>query len=125
MTEVNRATHCTRPWGEWFVLHEEPGYKVKKLVLTPGQATSLQYHFNRDEYWTIVSGNGELYRDYSRVNFLGRYTVPVVPGDQYDIPREAIHRIKNTGTEPLVIIEVWVGGETSEEDVVRLDYGEI
>ena len=30
-----------RPWGYFEILYEGEGYKVKKLVIEPGQRTSL------------------------------------------------------------------------------------
>ena len=34
----------TRPWGAYTVLHEGPGFKVKRIEIKPGAALSLQLH---------------------------------------------------------------------------------
>ena len=33
-----------RPWGEWQVLDEQDGFKVKRIVVHPGQRLSYQTH---------------------------------------------------------------------------------
>ncbi len=33
-----------RPWGKYFVLADEPHYKLKRIEVNPGQKLSYQYH---------------------------------------------------------------------------------
>ena len=33
-----------RPWGEFHVLDEQPGFKVKRIRVNPGARLSLQSH---------------------------------------------------------------------------------
>ena len=47
-----------RPWGRFFVLHDEPTYKLKRIEVDPGGRLSYQYHLRRSEAWTIVEGTG-------------------------------------------------------------------
>ena len=47
-----------RPWGRFFVLHDEPNYKLKRIEVDPGGRLSYQYHRKRSEAWTIVEGVG-------------------------------------------------------------------
>ncbi len=105
-----------RPWGSWELLAMGPGYKVKRLIVKPGQRLSLQFHHHRSEHWVVVQGTATVIRDDERL--------VLRPDDSTYIPRRGRHRIMNEGTEPLVIIEVQVG-TCDEDDIVRLedDYG--
>ena len=47
-----------RPWGRFFVIHEEPTYKLKRIEVDPFQRLSYQYHNERSESWIIVEGSG-------------------------------------------------------------------
>ena len=52
-----------RPWGRYFVLHDEPTYKLKRIEVDPGGRLSYQYHLKRSEAWTIVEGIGRITLD--------------------------------------------------------------
>ncbi|MGV2528007.1 UNVERIFIED_CONTAM: mannose-6-phosphate isomerase, partial [Bacillus thuringiensis] len=45
-----------RPWGKYFVLQDEPNFKLKRIEVLPNQRLSYQYHHHRQEFWTIVEG---------------------------------------------------------------------
>jgi mannose-6-phosphate isomerase len=104
--------HDDRPWGSYEVLDEDKDFKVKRLVVNPGQRFSYQRHARRSEHWYVVSGNGVVTLD-------GR-ELPVRPGDAIDIALGAAHRAANAGTEDLVLIEVQTGSYFGEDDIVRL-----
>jgi hypothetical protein len=64
-TEESSPAAVRRPWGIFMVLHEGPEFKVKRILLKPGAALSLQLHRHRSEHWVVVAGiahviNGEL-----------------------------------------------------------------
>ena len=42
-----------RPWGKYFVLQDEPNFKLKRIEVLPNQRLSYQYHHHRQEFWTI------------------------------------------------------------------------
>lgn len=109
--------HDVRPWGEYLVLDDEPGHKVKRITVTPGQRLSYQRHEHRSEHWFVVAGEGTVVLD--------GVDEPVRPGDAVDLPAGTAHRMHNTGTEPLVFVEVQHGTYFGEDDIVRLsdDYG--
>ena len=52
-----------RPWGRFFVLHDELTYKLKRIEVDPGGRLSYQYHHKRSEAWTIIEGTGEITLD--------------------------------------------------------------
>jgi mannose-6-phosphate isomerase-like protein (cupin superfamily) len=110
MTADREIDH--RPWGWFEVLLDEPSYKVKRITVNPGQRLSLQFHRRRAEHWFVVAGRG--------VVTCGDREIPVEAGAAVDIPREAPHRIHNTGAEPLTFIETQRGDYFGEDDIVRL-----
>ena len=102
-----------RPWGRFFVLHDEPAYKLKRIEVDPRGRLSYQYHNKRSEAWTIVEGVGTItldgdVRDYSK-------------GETVLIPQGVIHRIENKGNKKLVFIEVQTGTYFGEDDIVRIE----
>jgi mannose-6-phosphate isomerase-like protein (cupin superfamily) len=105
-----------RPWGRWEEYLNEPGYRVKRIIVNPGQRLSLQRHEHRQEHWAIVQGRG--------IFTLDGQDREVSVGDAVYIPVGGVHRIENPGSEFLVIIETQLG-LCLEDDIVRLedDYG--
>jgi len=105
-----------RPWGYYENVLEDEKYKVKRIVINPDQAISLQLHNNRSEYWVIVEGEG--------IMTLGDSSFEVFPGVSLNIEKREIHRVKAKPFNQLVIIETQFG-ECSEKDIVRLkdNYG--
>ena len=49
-----------RPWGSFYVIHDEPTYKLKRIEVLPNKRLSYQYHNKRAESWTIVKGSGRV-----------------------------------------------------------------
>ena len=108
-----------RPWGCFFVIHDEPTYKLKRIEVNPGGRLSYQYHNKRSEAWTIVDGIG-----YTTINGVEK---DFSNGDTIIIPQGVKHRIENRGSEKLVFIEVQTGSYFGEDDIVRVedDYNRI
>ena len=52
-----------RAWRRFFVLHDEPTYKLKRIEVDPGGSLSYQYHHKRSEAWTIEEGVGSITLD--------------------------------------------------------------
>jgi mannose-6-phosphate isomerase-like protein (cupin superfamily) len=112
-----------RPWGNFKVIHTDKGYTVKILTIDPGQAISLQSHQLRQETWVIVEGTGELVLGKE----LTKLSVTQISSlEKYFIDKQMIHRVRNTGNVPLVILELQTG-ICSEEDIQRFkdDYGRV
>ncbi len=107
-----------RPWGWYEVLSSERSdHKLKRITVNAGQRLSLQRHHKRREHWFIVSGC-------SRV-VCGDDEIELKAGQSVDIQQGMVHRIENTGHDPLVFIEVQQGDYLGEDDIERLhdDYG--
>jgi mannose-1-phosphate guanylyltransferase / mannose-6-phosphate isomerase len=108
-----------RPWGTFTVLESGANYKIKRIVVNPGNRLSLQLHKHRSEHWVVVSGAARITRDDEEFE--------VRSNESTYIPKGARHRISNPGTERLEIIEVQNGDYLGEDDIVRFqdDYGRI
>jgi mannose-6-phosphate isomerase len=111
------AVYDERPWGNYTVLDEGEGYKVKRIEVLPGKRLSYQKHAHRGEHWMMVQGEGVVTLD-------GR-DIRVPTGETIDIPQGAAHRIANAGAETLIFIEIQRGDYLGEDDIVRLqdDFG--
>ena len=101
-----------RPWGRFFVLHDELTYKLKRIEVDPGGRLSYQYHYKRSEVWTIVEGTGTI--------TLGGVVKDYNPGETILIPQGVKHRIENKGTQKVIFIEVQTGTYFGEDDIVRI-----
>ncbi|EIJ81352.1 mannose-6-phosphate isomerase [Bacillus methanolicus PB1] len=104
-----------RRWGWYRVLdykESAEGTKVltKRLCVYAGKNISYQYHHKRSEVWVVVAGEGEFVLD-------GALSI-VKPGDVLNIPVGAKHGIK--ALKDLEIIEVQMGSQLVENDIVRL-----
>lgn len=102
-----------RPWGSWHVIDVNAGYKIKRIHVDPGRRLSLQMHQHRSEHWVVIFGIATASID--------GVTVTAGPGDSIDVPKGAVHRLANEGTQELVVVEVQHGGYTGEDDIVRLE----
>lgn len=102
-----------RPWGKYFVLADEPHYKLKRIEVDPGQRLSYQFHHHRQEYWTIISGEAVVTLDGEEIVL--KY------GESIHIPLGAKHRIENRSAELVVFVEVQTGTYFGEDDIVRLE----
>lgn len=102
-----------RPWGSFESLAQGPGYQVKHIVVNPGAAISLQLHRKRSEHWTVVKG--------SAIVFCDGKEFALNENESTFIPLGSKHRLSNSGTEPVEIIEVQVGGYLGEDDIERFE----
>jgi len=114
--EIN---NCERPWGRYFVLEDNPKYKIKRIEVNPKSRLSYQYHKKRSETWIIIEGKATVTIEGKNKN--------ISKGDTIVIPKTSKHRIENKGDEKLVFIEVQTGTYFGEDDIIRLndDYNRI
>ncbi|NVO00115.1 MAG: cupin domain-containing protein [Geobacteraceae bacterium] len=108
-----------RPWGTYTVLDENSNYKIKRIVVNPGERLSLQMHHHRSEHWIVVSGTAKVTCG-DKVNIVNI-------NESTFIPIGTNHRLENPGVIPLTIIEVQSGEYLGEDDIVRFqdDYNRV
>ena len=111
--EVDEHTTMYRPWGSYTVLGEGAGYKMKKIMVMPGQQLSLQMHYHRSEHWIVIGGTAKV--------TIGEQEQMVHVNESVYIPPSTKHRLENPGRIPLEIIEVQNGSYLDEDDIVRFD----
>ncbi|MEM9581413.1 MAG: mannose-1-phosphate guanylyltransferase/mannose-6-phosphate isomerase, partial [Pseudomonadota bacterium] len=102
-----------RPWGWFETLVLADRYQVKRIVVKPGAALSLQSHFHRSEHWIVVAGSAKVTVD-DEVKLLGE-------NQSVYIPLGAVHRMENPGKLNLELIEVQTGAYLGEDDIVRYE----
>ncbi len=102
-----------RPWGSYECLVSGPRFQVKEIIVNPGAQLSLQMHYHRAEHWVIVSGTAEVTN--------GGTTTIYTENQSTYIPVGTVHRLKNPGRIPLIMIEIQSGNYLGEDDIVRLE----
>lgn len=102
-----------RPWGHFDSLERGDRYQVKRISVNPGGVLSLQMHHHRAEHWIVVSGTAKVTR--------GDETFYVSENQSTYIPIGTQHRLENTGSIPLEMIEVQSGSYLGEDDIVRFE----
>jgi mannose-1-phosphate guanylyltransferase/mannose-6-phosphate isomerase len=102
-----------RPWGWFESLVVGDRFQVKRIVVHPGAALSLQSHHHRSEHWIVVQGT-------ARVT-VGEEVKLVTENQSVYIPLGAIHRMENPGKVPMVLIEVQTGSYLGEDDILRYE----
>lgn len=114
-----RGDNDTRPWGTWEVLDSEANFCVKRIKVIPGGKLSLQLHHYRSEHWVIVKGEALI--------TLGEELLTKKAGENVFIPVEVKHRIQNNSNKDVEFIEVQIGDNLDENDIVRLEdvYGRV
>jgi mannose-1-phosphate guanylyltransferase/mannose-6-phosphate isomerase len=102
-----------RPWGWFESLAIGNRFQVKRIVVHPGAALSLQSHHHRAEHWIVVEGT-------ARVTVDGEVRLLTENQSVY-IPLGAVHRMENPGKVNMVLIEVQTGSYLGEDDIVRYE----
>ena len=102
-----------RPWGWFETLALADRFQVKRIVVKPGAALSLQSHIHRAEHWIVVSGTAQV--------TVGDEVKLLSENQSIYVPLGAIHRLANPGKVPVVLIEVQTGAYLGEDDIIRYE----
>ncbi len=102
-----------RPWGWFESLVKGDRFQVKRIVVHPGAALSLQSHHHRAEHWIVVEGTARVTVD--------NETRLVTENQSVYIPLGSVHRMENPGKLPMVLIEVQTGSYLGEDDIIRYE----
>lgn len=109
--QSHRKVH--RPWGCYDGIDAGDRFQVKRIIVKPGAALSLQMHHHRAEHWVVVRGTARVTR--------GDEVVLLSENQSTFIPLGVKHRLENPGKLPLEMIEVQSGAYLGEDDIVRFD----
>ena len=113
-----KSPKTIRSWGWYRVLDDKPGYKVKELIIAPGQSLSMQRHKHRAEHWHILKGECSFntINVSSDIEELGTY----LSHQTVTINKNQWHQAGNITNEPCHILEVQYGELCEENDIERL-----
>lgn len=109
--DAHRKVH--RPWGYYDSIDAGSRFQVKRIVVNPGAALSLQMHHHRAEHWIVVYGTARVTR--------GDECFLVSENESTYIPIGIRHRVHNPGKVPLEMIEVQSGSYLGEDDIIRFE----
>ncbi|PRH83418.1 mannose-1-phosphate guanylyltransferase/mannose-6-phosphate isomerase [Arenimonas caeni] len=102
-----------RPWGSYDGIDSGERFQVKRIVVKPGAALSLQMHHHRAEHWIVVKGTARITCE-DKVFMLSE-------NQSTYIPLGSKHRLENPGKVPVELIEVQSGSYLGEDDIVRFE----
>ena len=102
-----------RPWGSYDGIDSGERFQVKRIVVKPGAALSLQMHHHRAEHWIVVKGTARITCE-DKVFMLSE-------NQSTYIPLGSRHRLENPGKVPVELIEVQSGSYLGEDDIVRFE----
>jgi mannose-1-phosphate guanylyltransferase/mannose-6-phosphate isomerase len=111
--EVNYHREVYRPWGSYDTVDAGNRFIVKRIVVKPGAALSLQMHHHRAEHWIVVKGTAKVTRGEDEFLLSENESTYISIGQK--------HRLENPGNIPLEIIEVQSGAYLDEDDIVRFE----
>jgi mannose-1-phosphate guanylyltransferase/mannose-6-phosphate isomerase len=106
-------TRVYRPWGYYETIDTGSRFQVKRIMVKPGQALSLQMHRQRAEHWVVVSGRARVTRDEN--------VYDLAENESTFIPLGTKHRLENPTDQPLYLIEVQSGAYLGEDDIIRFE----
>ena len=86
---------------------------MKKIIISTGKTIYAHSHRYRSEHWSVVSGAARIDLD----GISGSYQM----NDVVDVGRGMVHQVSNIGMEPLIIIEVSVGENVTEDDMISVE----
>jgi mannose-6-phosphate isomerase len=102
-----------RPWGVFFVLHDEFTFKKKQIEVDFGGRLCFQYHHTRTKARTVMEGTEVIKLDSQDNEY--------IKGQKVLIPQGVKHRIENKASEKVVFIEIQTGTYFGEDDIVRVE----
>lgn len=118
LSDSKRSEHLNhsrvyRPWGYYESIDAGDTFQVKRLMVKPGEALSLQLHNQRAEHWIVVSGTATV--------TCGEEVLTLTRNQSTYIPLGTKHRLENATDKPLYLIEVQSGDYLGEDDIVRFE----
>lgn len=111
--EAENHRRVYRPWGSYETVDLADRFQVKRIVVKPGAALSLQKHYHRAEHWIVVKGTALI--------TVGEQEITLGEDQSTYIPLGTVHRLENPGKIPLELIEVQTGSYLGEDDIVRVE----
>ena len=102
-----------KPWGSYINLYSGHNFLIKELIVKPKGILSLQKHFHRSEHWVVIQGQPQI--------TLNKKIFSKKTKETIFIPKGAIHRIQNSGSKIVKIMEAQLGSVLKETDIIRYE----
>ena len=114
---VYAAARQDKPWGHEMIFAAQDGKYVGKVIyVTAGRSISLQYHTEKEETISVLSGQALI--QHGPVG--GQLTEQLFgPGDTIHIPAGVVHRV--IAVADVTFAEASTAAPGWREDVVRLE----
>ena len=97
-------------WGQRSELGKGAGYRIRQLVVRPGEGLERRMHYHRSVHWVVTRGTAEVEVD-------GNIQM-VHDNESVYISRTKWYGLKNPGKIPLILIEVANGDYLEDDDVI-------
>ncbi|NJP41564.1 cupin domain-containing protein [Oscillospiraceae bacterium HV4-5-C5C] len=107
------ARYVEKSWGTYKVIDEQPGSMTIKVSMKAGERMSYHMHNEREEVWTVISGNGKAIVD--------GIEQALRTGDVITIAAGCKHTV--SAITALDMIEVQLGNEICVTDKVKFPIG--
>jgi len=115
--DVYRAGRQDKPWGHEVIFAAVEGKYAGKIIhVTAGHSLSLQYHLQKEETSSVLSGAALIEYGPAADSMSSQH---LGPGDTIHLPPGTVHRI--TAITDLTFAEVSTAAPGWREDVVRLE----
>ena len=111
--EASEHTTLYFSWGQQTLLGEGTGYRMRKLVVRPGEGLDTRMHYHRSVHWVVTKGTAAVTID--------GVEKMVHANESVYIPMTTHYSLQNPGRIPLVILEVANGEYLEDDDVIRDD----
>ena len=111
--ESLKHSRVQRPWGYFDSVGKGGDYQIKRITLNPGGVIALQSHKHRAEHWFVISGSAKV--------TIGHETSLVSENESTYIPVGIKHRLENTNSTSLEMIEIQLGTYFGEDDIERYE----
>lgn len=112
-TEHVSHSRVYRPWRYYERINSDERFQVKRIMVKPREALSLQLHRKRAEHWVVVSGTARVTCD--------EKIIVLTENQSTYIPLGHKHRIENPADPPLYVIEIQSGPYLGQDDIIRFD----
>ena len=100
-----------RPWGQFTILLERPGFMVREVCVDRGAALKVQEHVTRDEHWVILEGEAAVR--------LGGEERHLRAGEVVTVRQGTRHQLRNADGGILRLIEIQIGEQLGDADTKR------
>ena len=111
---TDKIRFAEKSWGSFTVVDVQNNAMVIRVVLLPGNSLKYHSHEHRDEVWTIMEGTGTVILDGEKKKVQAGDVISMKAGQKHTI-------IADT---KLVVNEVQLGEDISEEDKIKYDFPE-